>query len=126
MLMALFFLRSKGDSGFKLERTLTRKDEMRMEKGAIEKPVEETVVTTEEPNWLLQPSLPQDLQSHMAEIGQAEEITPEVLQALERELEEAQRSATRPQELDLDCQRLKECGSFSGGCPNLVKCGGYG
>lgn len=82
-----------------------------------------------EPNatdWLLQPHGGNDF---IDSVAQADALTPELLEILERGIMEmkAKRPIVKKPSLAY-CPGLTSCGTFSGGpgaCPNLTSCGSY-
>ena len=76
--------------------------------------------------WLLSPDLPQATRLQISSVIEAEQLTPDVMQLLGSAMAEMQKAATAASAIPKDgCGRLRSCGSFRGGCPNLNHCGTY-
>ena len=70
--------------------------------------------------WLLRPV--------GAGMFQAQQLTPEVLAALDQRMQQKQLAANvemLPPDDGVYCGSLTSCGTFSGGCPNLAACTAY-
>jgi hypothetical protein len=72
------------------------------------------------------PDLAPGIQMQISTIVEAEHVTPDVIRLLGEAMAELQGVSRAKSEIPRDgCQRLKKCGHFRGGCPNLAHCGTY-
>jgi hypothetical protein len=70
--------------------------------------------------WVVRP-LGGESTLFMSRVEDTQSLTPEVLQAIERDMASFKAKMT----MDQDCPKLGKCGSFQGTCPSLVHCGTY-
>ncbi len=74
-------------------------------------------------DFLLQPDLPPGIRVQLSGVVAAPEISTDVLEQLGRAMTQLQKPSAIPEKPE--CGRLRRCGSFRGGCPNLTHCGTY-
>jgi hypothetical protein len=75
-------------------------------------------------DFLLQPDLPPGVRVQLSGVVTAPEITTDVLERLGRAMTQLQQQSSAIPDKPA-CGRLRRCGSFRGGCPNLSNCGTY-
>jgi hypothetical protein len=68
--------------------------------------------------------MPPGIRLQLSTVVEAQELTPDLIQALGQALEGIQKSVKT---IPSSCPKLRECGTFKDpiGCPKLVKCGDF-
>jgi len=74
-------------------------------------------------DFLLRPDLPEGFRVQLSGVVSAQGVTSDWLQRLGSVMMQLQRASSIPGKPA--CGKLRRCGSFRGGCPNLSHCGTY-